>query len=200
MNYAPEEIKKSLQILAGTYNKDELTLELATVTGVDLTAYTCSVTLTSGDSQVNYNNVQLTAELGSDGFILVPKVGSNILIHITTRNEIYMFQCSEIDQVLIYRDNEDGTYHSIQLTTSGIQLEDGSYGGLVRYDNLITLLTQTNKLLSLLLGVINNTVINEPGNGAPSALQQALKAALSGQDVGSLDELDSQYITHGKPL
>lgn len=200
--YSPEIIKKSIQILAGTYDKDERNLELAEVLSIDTKNFLCDVQLTSGENQGNiiYNGVQLCAEIGADGVIIVPKVGANILIEITTRNQVYMIKPSDIDSMYIIRNNGDGTFHTWQLTSTGIQMEDGSYGGLVRYDTLIQLLTATNNILTAVLAVINNSVISEPGNGSPSALQTALRIALSGMNIGSLQNLANQFITQGKPL
>jgi hypothetical protein len=43
---------------------------------------------------------------------------------------------------------------------------------------------------------LQNTVINEPGSGSPSALQAALKIALTGQQLGDYSQIEDTKVKH----
>lgn len=134
-------IQRAIQILAGTYDKDLLSFEVAQVTAVDTANWLCTATLVSGTVQTTYNNVQLTAEKASNGFIQVPKVNSNVILAITWRNEVYVFMCSEVDALVFHQLNSDGTtYEELVINCNsgfnaalplGIQITDGGGNGIV---------------------------------------------------------------------
>lgn len=130
-------IQRAVQILAGTYDKDLLSFEVAQVMTVDTKNWLCSVQLVSGNKQTVYNNVQLTAEKASNGFIQVPKVMSNVILAITFRNEQYVFMCSEIDALVFHQKNSDNTYEEFVICCNastglplGIQMVDGGGNGI----------------------------------------------------------------------
>ena len=109
-------IQRAIQILAGTYDKDMLNFEVAQVKTVDTVNWLCSVQLVSSSVQATYNNVQLTAEKASNGFIQVPKINSNVILAITSRNEKYIFMCSEVDALVFHQLNSDGsTYEELVI-------------------------------------------------------------------------------------
>ena len=135
-------IQKAIQMLAGTYNQDILTFELATVTAVDTSNWQCTATLVSGEKPTEYKNIQLTSEIASNGFVLLPKVGSNVILAITWRNEIYVFMCSEVDALVFHQANNDNnkTFEEFVICNNpdsslnlplGIQLTDGGGNGIV---------------------------------------------------------------------
>src|SRR5581483_6049291 len=94
------ELKKLIQILAGTYDKDTRSLEVAVVNSVNTTDWSCAATPTSGNAQTPITDIRLSAEPASNGFILVPAEGSTVILDITLRNDVYVLMCSEVDQVI----------------------------------------------------------------------------------------------------
>jgi len=96
-------IQRAVQILAGTYDKDLLSFEIAQIISIDTKNWVCSAQLISGKTQNVYNNIQLTSEKASNGFIQIPKTGSNVILAITWRNEVYVFMCSEIDALVFHQ-------------------------------------------------------------------------------------------------
>jgi hypothetical protein len=78
-----------------------------------------------------------------------------------------------------------------------MQLNDGSLGGLTKTKVLQTQLNKNNALLSHIIAIINGTPVTEPGSGAPSALQIALKAAIATDSVGDFSNIENTKITHG---
>lgn len=195
------ELKKIIQILAGTYDKDFLSFELATIDTIDTNEWTCTATPVSGLAQTEITDIQLSAELSSNGLILVPKIGSNVILAITLRNEVYVMMCSEVDQLIFYRDNGDNTFQSFIINGDGIAMGDGSYGGLVIGDTSTGLQAQINNLNAQVQALIKllTTWIVTPNDGG-AALKAAAISALPGLPNADFSQILSSHIKHGKPL
>jgi hypothetical protein len=71
-----------------------------------------------------------------------------------------------------------------------LKLNTGSEA-MVLGDELKTQLDKTNTLLQAIINIISGTVITEPGSGAPSALQTALSAAITGKTLGDYSDIKS---------
>ena len=69
-------------------------------------------------------------------------------------------------------------------------------GGLTITPELKTQLDTTNSLLQALIDIISGTPVNEPGNGAPSALQSALAAAITNESLGTYDNIENEDVKH----
>jgi hypothetical protein len=140
-------IQRAVQILAGTYDKDLLSFEVAKVTAVDTKNWLCTADLVSGTTaqpagsatQNTYSNIQLSSEVASNGFIQVPKINSNVILAITWRNEAYVFMCSEVDALVFHQLNPDNSYEEFVINCNssyspslplGIQLMDGAGNGV----------------------------------------------------------------------
>ena len=106
-----------------------------------------------------------------------PAVDSDCLIAILEGNESVAF--------LIYA-------NEVEL----LQFNGGENGGLTITPELVTQLNKTNELLQAIMAVISGTQILEPGNGSPSALQIALKAAITGKQLGDYSNIEDSKITH----
>lgn len=205
------EFKKAVQILAGTYDKDILSIEVATITSVDTssgspTQWTCAATPESGIATTPITGILLSAVPCSNGFILVPAVGSNVILAITTRNDVYVLMTSEVDQLIFYRDNNDGTFQKFTIDSSGITMGDGSFGGLVKLVDTSNpsngLLTRINAIESFIktLQTAINTWVPNPGDGG-AALKTALTTWL-GSTAPSTNRgmLENTKIVHGIPI
>jgi hypothetical protein len=144
-------------------------------------------------SDTQIPSVRLQAEV-ADGFLLIPKVDSTVLVGYTTRQEPFVLQFSEVDQVLVVVGQS-----TLEILKDGkIRLNDGSFGGLIKIHELQAQLNKTNSLLSALITVLKGAPIPEPGNGAPSALQLALGSAIASQSLGDYSNIENEAITHGK--
>jgi hypothetical protein len=71
-----------------------------------------------------------------------------------------------------------------------LKLNTGSEA-MVLGDELKTQIEKTNNLLQALINIISGAPIPEPGNGANSALQAALTAAITGQTLGDFSNIKS---------
>ena len=62
---------------------------------------------------------------------------------------------------------------------------------------LKTQLNKNNILLAHIMAIINGPPVTEPGNGAPSALQIALKSAISSDQLGDFSNIENPNVKHG---
>lgn len=106
-----------------------------------------------------------------------PTVGSDCLVAILEGNESVAF--------LMYA-------NEVEL----IEFNGGENGGLTITPALVRELNKTNELLQAILGVLTGAPIIEPGNGSPSALQAALKAAVTGKEIGDYSDIENEKIKH----
>lgn len=114
-------IKESVQQLAGTHLKDDVRFVDCTVDSVDMSAGTCKATPIGENAPVQITNIQLEANI-ADGLLIIPVVGSVISVIYSTRNSPYIYKYSDIDTIY-YNGNQ-------------WQFGDGSYGGLVKVQEL----------------------------------------------------------------
>lgn len=154
------ELSEAVQKLAGTFLKDFLSVMACTVTAVNEESQTCNCTPIGGDSTTELQNVLLTAE-ENDGLLLIPEVGSTVLVAITKRNEPFVLMFSNIAKVII-------------VASTAIQFNDGSLGGLIKIQNLVDRINNLEKAFnahthaSAATGPpVPPTV--DPGNGIPIA-------------------------------
>jgi hypothetical protein len=77
-----------------------------------------------------------------------------------------------------------------------IQFNGGTNGGLTITPTLVENLDKNNSILEAILNVLKGAQIMEPGNGSPSALQTALKAAVTGKELGDFSKIENEKITH----
>ena len=104
------QIEISIQKLAGTYLKDLISIQACTVDSVDLPNRTCNCTPIGGDATTAMPDVQLCAE-NNNGLVVSPKVGSTVIVALSTRNNTFVLMFSDIDSM---------------------QFMDGTYGGMIQ--------------------------------------------------------------------
>ena len=94
---APRTLQDAVQMLAGTYNKDIVSLILCTVDKVN--DFTIDCTPISGEATTQIPGVKLNSE-ANDGFMIVPKEGSTVLVATSSRNDYFTVMYSDIDKVV----------------------------------------------------------------------------------------------------
>lgn len=194
-------IEECIQKLSGTYLKDVVSIVLCTVESYDTNALTCDCTPVNDYSVSDIPGVQLSAGV-SDGLVVFPTVGSNVYVALTTRNTAFLLLPSDIDMVQETFQINSTTWvklirsqSGIQLiasgSTNGIQLNDGSYGGIPIDSKILTnenaILTYVNAQMALIATALNAIV---PGAGTPITTE-----------IGSTPTMQSTQnplITHGK--
>ncbi len=111
------------------------------------------------------------------GIQIKPKKGCQVLCGIIENNpnDAFVIRASEIDTITINK---------------------GDNGGLAITPKLVEELNKNNQILQGIMQILNGTPINEPGNGSPSALQTALKGAITGKQLGDFSKIENEKIKH----
>lgn len=169
-------------------NRNHLTNGIVT----EVNEFSCTVTI----QDVEFKEVPFSLWLNAlTGVYFKPKQNAECLIDFrdndNTKAQIVL--CSDYEEIKI------SCYENIlKIDKDNIILNDGSFGGLVKVEELKTQLEKTNNVLNSILNIINGNPIAEAGNGAPSALQIALKAAVVGKQVGDYSNIENEKIKHGE--
>jgi hypothetical protein len=169
---------------------NKTSLRLANFTGVivsvDMETLTCDVQPDSGGAI--YHRVRLKPVMDDklDGLITIPAIGSHVIVaRLRDPNDCFIFRVGEIEK------------HVIKTTNGTVELNGDQYS-LVKAEVLKEELAKTNQVLAALLSVINSVPpIIEGGVGAPSTLQAAFKAALTGKQLGDYSKIDNDMVKHG---
>lgn len=185
-------IKDTIKQLAGTFNKDMIAFVECTVSSVNAGAQTCDCVAISGSAETEIPNVKLSAE-ANDGVVIIPKVDSTVIVGLSSRIGAFVAMFEDLDsyQIVI---NET----KFLISDGLIKFNDGSFGGLTKSQELKTQLDKTNDVVNTILTILTGSPVNEPGNGAPSALQATLSAALAAKQVGDFSDIENEIITHGE--
>lgn len=147
--------------------------DLAKVISVDDTTKKAVVELLNSDLQVK---ARTQASINcTGGFYIKPSVGSFVVVNWINKKLSVIVLYSEVDAIIF---------------------QNGTNGGLTITPELKTQLDKTNNLLTALINIISGAPIPEPGNSAPSALQAALSAALTGQNLGDYNNIENDKFTH----
>lgn len=180
-----QKIKEAVQKLSGTHLKDEVFLVACSVNSVDQDSGTCEVTTISSTSEITIPNVLLQAEV-SDGLFLVPKVDSVVFVAYTKRVQPYIALFSDLDYVGI---TVGGTV--IEIKNGSIAIGDGSYGGLIKIQDLVTKLNNLENAFNDLVAKYNLHV--HAGNGTPTvSIETTVLTPTQKAD------LENTVIAHGK--
>ena len=128
----------------------------------------------NGDA--NLLAVRLIAGASSTPLLITPAVDSVVIATFLSKDTAFISLYSEIET---------------------IQLRGDQYGGLIKIDELTTQLGRINTFLNSFTQVLGGPPVPEPGNGAPSALQTTLNAALSTLQLPNYDGIENEDVTHG---
>lgn len=146
---------------------------------------TCSVVLTMDGDEVT-EGVLITAVSGnSNGVVQVPKPDSQVWVaEIDGPGKWGIVKYSDVSKVLIGSDD-------VEVVING-----GGLGGMTKTPVLKTELDKVKNLLLHLTTIINGAPIPEPGSGAPSALQAAIKAAIAADTMPSFESIEDDKVKH----
>jgi len=143
------QIKEGIQRLAGTFGKDYVSTVDCDVTAVNESNRSCSVTPLTTSLVTGFDEVFLCAD-PNDGLICYPEIGSTVRVAVTNKGEKYVLQFSDLQKLRI-------TIGESELTVvdGTIYLGDGSYGGLVKVNDLISKLNNLENKVNDLLNTFN---------------------------------------------
>lgn len=186
---------ESIQRAAGTYNKDIVSIIVCTVSdnsNAD-TDFTIDCTPISGEADTSIPKVKLNAE-ANDGFLIVPSIGSTVMVANSTRNGYYVYMYSDIDKVSCVIDGSN----SYTFDKNGFVFNSGAFGGMAKTGviaaKLDVLEGEVNTLKAVIAAILN------AGASAPliPVLQGTLAAFFSGYNVVPLTPTTQIEISDNK--
>lgn len=125
-------IKEGIQRLAGTFGKDYLTTVDCVVLSVDEQKRTCAVEPVSTTALTSFSEVYLSAT-PNDGLICYPEIGSTVRIALNNKGDKYVLQFGDLQKIRITTGQME-----VIVQDGEVLLGDGSFGGLIKIDDLKT--------------------------------------------------------------
>lgn len=120
----------AIQKIAKTYGVDIVETISATVLSVDKSKRTCKVKPISGKSDTEIEDVNLMAER-NDGEFKIPSVNSTVVVVMSYQTDPYIISWSDLDEWYLVIGNT-----TIDVINGEIKIGDGSFGGIVKIDDL----------------------------------------------------------------
>lgn len=181
----------AIQQLAGTYQKDNLNAILCEVVSVDTSKRTCVVATVNADVEIK--DVQLMAGV-NDGMLLIPKVGSQVVIIYSKMTLPYISLYSELEKVICIVGDS-----GVEIAADSIQFNDGSFGGLVKIEQLVDKINALENLVNTILNTLQSTVIPlAPSGTYPFAPLYASVSPIA--PITNKSDLENTNVTHGSSL
>lgn len=166
------QIRNAMQQLAGNRGDSKVQVVLATVDAVNVSERTCTVTTISGQGEVTFENVLLMASV-EDGFLLIPKIDSTVIVSYNTFNQPYICLFSGIEKVLLVAgeillngDELGGLVKVIELTEKLNNLEN-------KVNDIISKFNSHTHILTLTSGTGTAAATAAPVNGTLTPTEQA---------------------------
>ena len=156
------QIKEGIQRLAGTFGKDYVSTVDCDVTDVNEANRSCSVTPLTTSLSTGFDEVFLCAD-PNDGLICIPEIGSTVRVAVTNKGEKYILQFSDLQKLRI-------TIGQSELTVvdGTIYLGDGSLGGLVKSNDLLSKLNALENKVNNVINSFNNHTHVASSLGSPT--------------------------------
>jgi hypothetical protein len=174
-----EKIRQRLKEIASEVGPDYSML--AQVKSVDENAMTCD--LYDDESSLDFFDVRLRPVLdGKESITVIPKLNTWVLaIRLEDSDDWMIISVGEAEKV--------------RLKCEHIEINGGLKGGLVNWPDAKKEHDLVKQFIQSVKQVCN-TIVTEPGNGAPSAFQAALKGAISNIQDPNFDNLEDTNVTH----
>jgi hypothetical protein len=169
-------------------------LQLCKVISVDEPNGVCECEPLNGGAPY-FARLRALVEIEDKSPLLVPVQDSVVIVATFNKNSAEAFVLGYTDVEKVHLKNTKGGY--IDIPDGAVIVNGDNYGGIIIVDKLIDELKKVNALLDSVLTVLNGAPILEPGNGAPSALQLALKAAVTGKVLPQYQSITNEKVKHG---
>lgn len=133
-NNPNRDIKNAIEFLSGQTGLKKARFVTANVddNSKGTSDRTIDVSIVLGDSG-KITGVNLQSE-PNDGFILIPKEQTQVIVCIMPDNSAYVFKCNDIEKIICVIDSSN----SYVFDTNGFIWNGGNNGGLIKIDNLKT--------------------------------------------------------------
>lgn len=173
MNSRQKQIQEALDMRTAKGNE----VHSGVVKSVDEAKGTMEVWPDDGDKGFFFPVMLRSSVKDLKGIVMIPKVGSEVTYaSIGGANEFTIVNASELDKVLI-------DVGKISISCNDIVINNGDNHGMALVMKVAEEFQKVQKDVNQLKGLLNGIFtapIPEPGNGAPSAFQTAMRSALSG--------------------
>jgi hypothetical protein len=184
-SFSLKQIRTMLRKIAGQYNADIVEVYTATVTAVN--GRTCDVTPISSRADTTVEGVYLCVE-ENDGELKTPAIGSSVLVGTSSMNDSYVIGWSDLDEYLLVIGST-----KFKVINGEIDLGDGSFGGLIKINSLVT---DLNNQLSALKAAITSAYSAQAGFDGSAGLN-AWNVAKTGILDLQTASIENTNIKHG---
>ena len=180
-------LEYGIRKLAGTFGRDSVKLITGTVKSVD--GNTCVVVI---ENDVELPNVQLQSAI-CDGLLITPKVDSMVTVITSIYGLPFVSQFSDIDNLYLQVGDSSLTVNN----DATIQLNDGSFGGLIKIEKLVEKINALEDLLNGFINIYNghtHVVSVAPGTSDPTLATESQTISPTTQK----SDIENSDITHGE--
>lgn len=167
-------------------------MQEATVQSVDIASRTCICSAITGNASIEIT-ARLMAEV-DDGFLLVPTVGSTVIVSYSKAVAPYISLFSQVDKVVLI----SGDY-GLEINADGVKINDGSDGGLVKVKELTDRLNKLEDALGDLISKFNTHTHAGVTTGSGVSGTTATPSTKTVTQTDRAD-LENTTVTHGKGL
>ncbi len=161
------EFQIAVQQTAGTLNRDIIDVIACAVKSVDIDTRTCTVTPIEGDAETEIAGVMIMAEV-SDGIFPSPKVGSTVIVGVSTKKKALILMYSEVEMLVLLGGELGGIPKVIPLTEKLNNLEakvNEAIGIFNSHTHIITApSTPSGPPVPLIVGTLTPTLKGEIEN------------------------------------
>jgi hypothetical protein len=188
------DLRTLMREAVGLDGQDEVCVVMCEVESVNEEARTCSVTTVSDKTETELGTVALMAE-ANDGFLIIPKVGSVVAVCKTLQLTPFVVMFSEIEKIVMVV-GETG----VEITDGLIQFNDGSFGGLVKIEELVDKINRLESKVDDLISKYNGHTHPYVDSGAPAVTSVTGTQETPIGTQTTVSDLENPNITHGESL
>lgn len=171
---ANRSIQEAVLHLSGNKNTDTVSIVECTVDSVSVSARTCDCTTLDG---IKISGVRLMSTV-DDGVLIIPAVGSDLIVGYTKKIVPFVCQFSSVDKVLVITGDT-----TIEIKDGLVKFNDGSFDGLVKIKDLVTKLNNIETKLNTIIAW--GAMVTPPLFTSPMINTQK-------------SDIENTLITHGK--
>jgi len=168
--------------------------ELAKVVSVDENECTCVVELVSDKAEITNINLRAIVDGNNEGFILVPEVGSHVIVSLNANNETeadyFVNMCSVVSSVVLSFSGKV----ALKITSDGITFFDGENGGLIKASELKNQIDKNTKAIKSIINVLTQFVPVASDGG--TALKTLANANLKALSLANLSNIENHKVKH----
>ena len=178
------------------YQDTKSNFYLVDVISVDINENTCDGTTMLADGNVSIQGIHLSTQ-NNDGLILIPALGSTVLVLRNTQNNEYYMICSEdLSDIYIHTSN------NVNLSSSNtVVLQNTNHGGLVKITELVDKLNNIEKAYNNLLNNMRTAFVPVSDLSSVMGVLNAISTLLIPMNtlypLSQITDLENPDVKHG---